>query len=66
MKLTLTIESNNATFTDEDEPNDLHVAEAIEEQVVEYIREGIHRGSVKDVNNGQVVGTWELVPGVTE
>jgi hypothetical protein len=66
MKLTLNIETNNAAFTDEEEPTHFHIAEAIDEQLAAHVREGGLAGIIRDPINGSVVGTWELVPGVTE
>jgi hypothetical protein len=66
MKLTLNIESNNAAFTDEDEPNDLHLAELLDEQLVSKVRDGHRIGTFRDPISGQTVGMWELAPGVTE
>jgi hypothetical protein len=67
VKLTLTIETNNSAFTDEEEgPTAFLLADAIESDVEDAIRNGATSGRVTDPNNGATVGTWELVPGVTE
>lgn len=67
MKLTLTIETNNSAFTDDEEgPTAWVLADVVETEVESKIRDGHTKGNVTDPNNGQVVGSWELVPGVTE
>jgi hypothetical protein len=66
VKLTVTIESNNYAFTSEDEPGNLHVAEALDEQVVEFVREGVTVGIIVDRVSGQTIGSWEYQPGETE
>jgi hypothetical protein len=57
MKFTLTIESRNAAYNDDESSAAWLVADQITE-VAARLRDGSNEGSIKDPINGQKVGDW--------
>jgi hypothetical protein len=65
VKLTLSVESNNAAFVDEDNVPDL-VLGTLLAKVASQVDDGYRSGVVMDPINGQRVGSWVYTAGVTE